>query len=165
MVRKLRLLLLVLLVGAVPAWADVADVYDFDSRAQEVRFQNLLAELRCPKCQNQNIADSHAPISQDMRDEVYRMMKAGASDEEIVDALVARFGEFVRYKPKLDSRTFLLWFTPAIAVFGGLLVVAGVVIRSRRRDRSEPPLSPEERARAERILAGADSGGPAPRED
>ena len=87
MVRKLRLLLLVLLVGAVPAWADVADVYDFDSRAQEVRFQNLLAELRCPKCQNQNIADSHAPISQDMRDEVYRMMKAGASDEEIVDMM------------------------------------------------------------------------------
>ena len=85
------------------AQAEVAAVYDFDTREQEVRYQNLIAELRCPKCQNQNIADSNAPISQDMRDEVYEMMQAGASNEEIVDALVARFGEFVRYKPELTA--------------------------------------------------------------
>jgi len=139
------------------AQAEVAAVYDFDTREQEVRYQNLIAELRCPKCQNQNIADSNAPISQDMRDEVYEMMQAGASNEEIVDALVARFGEFVRYKPELDSRTFLLWATPAIAVFGGLLVVAGVVIRARRVERQAAGLSAEERARAEQILKGQDN--------
>ena len=83
------------------------------------------------------LADSNAPISKDMRDAVYRMMKDGASNEEIVESLVGRFGEFVRYKPELDSRTFLLWATPAIAVFGGFLVVAGVVIRSRRAGPSE----------------------------
>nr|WP_113862630.1 cytochrome c-type biogenesis protein [Marinobacter pelagius] len=137
--------------------AEVAAVYDFDTREQEVRYQNLIAELRCPKCQNQNIADSNAPISQDMRNEVYEMMQAGASNEEIVDALVARFGEFVRYKPELDSRTFLLWATPAIAVFGGLLVVAGVVIRARRVERQAAGLSAEERARAEQILKGQDN--------
>lgn len=138
------------------ATADVADVYDFADRAQEQRYQNLISELRCPKCQNQNIADSNAPISKDMRDVVYRMMKDGASNEEIVESLVGRFGEFVRYKPELDSRTFLLWATPAIAVFGGLLVVTGVVIRSRRAGLEGPELSAEEKARVNKMLADQD---------
>jgi len=155
MMRFVLAALFALTAGLVQA--EVAAVYDFDTREQEVRYQNLIAELRCPKCQNQNIADSNAPISQDMRNEVYEMMQAGASNEEIVDALVARFGEFVRYKPELDSRTFLLWATPAIAVFGGLLVVAGVVIRARRVERQAAGLSAEERARAEQILKGQDN--------
>ncbi|MCR9188980.1 MAG: cytochrome c-type biogenesis protein CcmH [Alteromonadaceae bacterium] len=138
------------------AAADVADVYDFEDRAEEQRYQNLISELRCPKCQNQNIADSNAPISKDMRDVVYRMMKNGSSNEEIVESLVGRFGEFVRYKPELDSRTFLLWATPAIAVFGGFLVVAGVVIRSRRAGPSGPALSTEEKARVDKMLAEQD---------
>src|SRR5690554_7862745 len=90
------------------------EVYDFDTRAEEQRYQNLIAELRCPKCQNQNIADSNAPISKDMRDEVYRMMQGGASNDEIVGALVDRFGEFVQYKPPVDKRTIFLWAFPAI---------------------------------------------------
>lgn len=143
MVRIVYLMLVLLLSGA--AAAEVADVYDFSDRAQEQRYQNLIAELRCPKCQNQNIADSNAPISKDMRDAVYRMMKDGASNEEIVESLVGRFGEFVRYKPEFDSRTFLLWATPAITVLGGLLVVAGVVIRSRRAGPESPALSAEEK--------------------
>ena len=128
----------------------------FSDRAQEQRDQNLLAELRGPKCQNQNIADSNAPISKDMRDAVYRMMKDGASNEEIVESLVGRFGEFVRYKPEFDSRTFLLWATPAITVLGGLLVVAGVVIRSRRAGPESPALSAEEKARVDKMLADRD---------
>ena len=147
MVRIVYLMLVLLLSGA--AAAEVADVYDFSDRAQEQRYQNLIAELRCPKCQNQNIADSNAPISKDMRDAVYRMMKDGASNEEIVESLVGRFGEFVRYKPEFDSRTFLLWATPAITVLGGLLVVAGVVIRSRRGGPETPALGAEEKARCD----------------
>lgn len=136
--------------------AEVADVYDFETVAQEQRFQNLIEELRCPKCQNQNIADSNAPISKDMRAEVYRMMVDGASDQEIVDALVARFGKFILYKPEVEKRTILLWATPAIAVFGGLLMVAIVVIRSRRGPAQASALTPEEKARVEKILAGND---------
>ena len=151
MVRIVYLMLVLLLSGA--AAAEVADVYDFSDRAQEQRYQNLIAELRCPKCQNQNIADSNAPISKDMRDAVYRMMKDGASNEEIVESLVGRFGEFVRYKPEFDSRTFLLWATPAITVLGGLLVVAGVVIRSRRAGPESPALSAEEKARVDKMLS------------
>jgi len=154
MVRIVYLMLVLLLSGA--AAAEVADVYDFSDRAQEQRYQNLIAELRCPKCQNQNIADSNAPISKDMRDAVYRMMKDGASNEEIVESLVGRFGEFVRYKPEFDSRTFLLWVTPAITVLGGLLVVAGVVIRSRRAGPESPALSAEEKARVDKMLADRD---------
>ncbi len=151
MFRLLSLLMFFAIAGSVSA--DVANVYDFDTVQQEQRFQKLAEELRCPKCQNQNISDSDAPIAKDMRDEVYRMMLDGASNEDIVSALVARFGEFVRYKPELEKRTLLLWATPIIAVFGGLLIVAGVVIRSRRSDGREPTLTADQKARAEKLLA------------
>ncbi|EMP55834.1 cytochrome C biogenesis protein CcmH [Marinobacter santoriniensis NKSG1] len=152
--RLLLMLLTIFYLGVVHA--EVPDIYDFKDPKQEARYQELTAELRCPKCQNQNIADSDAPIAADMRDEVYRMMKSGAGNEEIVDSLVARFGEFVRFKPAFNARTFLLWATPAIAVLIGLLAVAAVIIRARRRDREGAPLSDEERARAARILSGQD---------
>lgn len=148
--------LLALLFFAGPVHAEVTEVYDFDTRVEEQRYQELISELRCPKCQNQNIADSNAPISKDMRDEVYQMMKVGASNDEIVGALVDRFGEFVQYKPPVDKRTILLWAFPAIAVIGGLLIVGGVVLRSRKRDPDEPALSPEEKNRAQQMLADKD---------
>jgi len=157
----MRLLLLAITL-VLPVWAaaqqeNPAAVYEFDSRSQEVRFQNLLEELRCPKCQNQNIIDSNAPISKDMRERVYLMMQEGASNEEITNSLVARFGEFVRYKPKLESRTLLLWATPVLAVLIGVLVVVGVFIRSRRHGAQAAELSDEEREKASRALSNYDS--------
>lgn len=152
--RVLWALLAMAVWFASPVQAEVADVYDFSSRSEEQRFQQLISELRCPKCQNQNIADSNAPISEDMRNEVYRMMQDGASNEEIVDALVARFGEFIQYKPPVDQRTILLWAFPAIAAIGGFLIVVGVVWRTRRREAREQGLTDEDRSRAERILSG-----------
>ena len=152
--RRFPILLFALFALSFTVQAEVKDVYDFDTRAEEQRYQNLIAELRCPKCQNNNIADSNSAISQDMRDEVYRMMKNGASNEEIVDALVSRFGEFVQYKPPVDRRTILLWAFPAIAVIGGFLMVVGVVMRSRRREQQGETLSQEDKRKAERILAG-----------
>lgn len=153
MVRSL--LIALLLVAYVPvSIAEPSDVYSFDNLSEEQRFHNLISELRCPKCQNQNIADSNAPISKDMREEAYQMMSKGASDEEVVDAMVARFGEFVRYKPQVESRTLLLWATPVIVVLIGLLIVASIVIRARRDNDSDPALTNDERERASRILAG-----------
>ncbi|MGO1748757.1 MAG: cytochrome c-type biogenesis protein [Marinobacter sp.] len=139
--------------------ADVAAVYDFESRSEEQRYQNLIAELRCPKCQNQNIADSNSPISKDMRNAVYQMMLDGDSNDEIVASLVGRFGEFVKYKPDFDSRTFMLWATPAIAVLGGFLLVLGVVVRSRRAGTAAPELSAEEQARIDKMLAERNQNG------
>jgi|AntDeeMinimDraft_5_1070356.scaffolds.fasta_scaffold05953_3 cytochrome c-type biogenesis protein CcmH len=158
----MRVLLLAVTL-MLPLWAVAQQekpvtVYEFDSSAQEVRYRNLLEELRCPKCQNQNIIDSNAPIAKDMRERVYLMMQEGASNEEITSSLVARFGEFVRYKPKLESRTLLLWATPALAVLIGLLVVGGIFIRSRRRGTQAPELSDEEREKVSRALSDQDSG-------
>lgn len=150
----LRIVCFVLaIVASGVTFAEVSDVYNFDTRSEERRYQDLISELRCPKCQNQNIADSNSPISKDMRGAVYQMMQDGADNDEIVESLVSRFGEFVKYKPDLDKRTFILWATPAIAVLGGLIVVIGIVLRSRRSGTSTPELSAEEQARIDRILA------------
>ncbi|MFV8571359.1 cytochrome c-type biogenesis protein [Marinobacter sp. SBS5] len=154
--RNITATMLLLILCAFAAQAEVREVYDFDTQAEEQRYRNLIAELRCPKCQNQNIADSNAPISKDMRDQVYRLMKNGATNDEIVGDLVGRFGEFVQYKPPVDKRTILLWAFPAIAVIGGVLIVAGVAMRSSKRDQDEPTLSPEELARVEKMLADKD---------
>ncbi|HAN29169.1 MAG TPA: cytochrome c-type biogenesis protein CcmH, partial [Haliea salexigens] len=79
--------------------AAVIETYEFSTPALEARYQLLSEELRCPKCQNQNIADSNAPISQDLRRLLHQQLEAGASDEEILEFMVARYGEFVRYRP------------------------------------------------------------------
>ncbi|MGO1659235.1 MAG: cytochrome c-type biogenesis protein [Marinobacter sp.] len=151
--------LLVAMMAPGMTAADVDAVYDFDSRSEEQRYQNLISELRCPKCQNQNIADSNSPISKDMRNAVYQMMLDGKSNDDIVDSLVGRFGEFVKYKPDLESRTFVLWATPFIAVLGGILLVVGVVIRSRRAGMAAPELSAEEQARIDKMLAERNQNG------
>ena len=80
------------------------------------------------------------------------MVQEGATDEEVFEALVGRFGEFVRYRPQLEPRTVMLWATPAIVVFGGVLMVIGVVVRSRRNTEGASSLSDEQRRRAEKIL-------------
>ncbi|MGB1949224.1 MAG: cytochrome c-type biogenesis protein [Marinobacter sp.] len=155
MVRSFALCLLLAMLPLTVS-ADEANIQGFDNLAEEQRYRELISELRCPKCQNQNIADSNAPISKDMRDAVYLMMQDGASDDAIVSSLVDRFGEFVRYNPEVDRRTFLLWATPAIAVGIGLLVVGGIVIRSRRRGEQGASLTAEEQARVSKLLAGED---------
>lgn len=129
------------------------DIYPLETSDQEEKFQQLLNELRCPKCQNQNIADSDAPIAQDMRNEVYRMVKDGADEQTVVDAMIERFGEFVHYKPAFDARTALLWLLPAIVVVIGLLVIV-VVVRRSGRDGGErgPELTEDERRQAEDLL-------------
>lgn len=151
------LMMTVLLGIALNLQAQGNDLYPLASPAEQERFQTLTQELRCPKCQNQNIADSDAPIAKDMREEVHRMLQQGASDEQVVDALVSRFGEFVRYKPQLEPRTVLLWATPVIVVLVGLLVITVVVVRSRRNTETASALTPEQRRRAEQILKDSEA--------
>src|SRR5690554_8220384 len=101
----MRWLWLLVLALMAPLALAAIDTYEFDIEEQRQRFYQLSSELRCPKCQNQNIADSDAPIAMDLRREVYRMLNEGKDNEEIVDFLVARYGEFVRYKPALTPAT------------------------------------------------------------
>lgn len=108
------------------------DVYKFDDPEKEKRFHHLAFELRCPKCQNQNIADSNAEIAQDLRTKIFQMLNAGKNDNEIVGYMVERYGDFVLYEPRVRPQTYLLWYGPALFLVLGLAVVA-LIIRSRKK--------------------------------
>ncbi|WP_394541135.1 cytochrome c-type biogenesis protein [Lysobacter enzymogenes] len=95
--------------------------------AEERRFHDLVAELRCVMCQNQSLADSNAQIAHDLRREVLELMRQGKSDAQIKDFLVARYGEFVLYRPRVESTTWLLWFGPALVLLAGGYLVARVI--------------------------------------
>lgn len=110
----------------------------YRSAAEEARFHALTAELRCVQCQNQSLADSNAQIAQDLRREVLALMHEGRSDAQIRQFLVARYGEFVLYRPQVESRTWLLWFGPLLVLLLGGTAVALVV---RRRSVAAPTTS------------------------
>jgi len=129
-----RALVLVLLLGVALPFAARAQVADpappqFRSAAEEQHFRALVTELRCVMCQNQSLADSNAQIAHDLRREVLELMRQGKTDAQIKDYLVARYGEFVLYKPRIEERTWLLWFGPLALLLAGGLVVAVVVRR------------------------------------
>ena len=131
-------LLITLLVGIANASVGAIETYQFDSPGQEERFRKLTLELRCPKCQNQAIGDSDAEISGDLRAEVHRLLTKGATDEEIKDFMVTRYGRYVLYNPPLDQQTLLLWFGPLILlIFGGLIVVLRIKRSKKILDRGE----------------------------
>lgn len=120
-----------LMLWSLVSWAAI-ETYQFDSPEQEARFRQLGFELRCPKCQNQAIGDSDAEISGDLRAEVYRLIKEGATDREIKDFMVARYGRYVLYKPPLDRQTVFLWFGPIVFFMIGGVIVALRIRQSKR---------------------------------
>ncbi len=114
-------LLLLLLALLVPAAATTITELEFDSPQQEQRYKSLIRELRCLVCQNQDLADSDADLAKDLRQEVYEMMRAGKSNDEIKAFLVARYGDFVLYRPPVQGNTLLLWIGPGLFLVVGLL--------------------------------------------
>lgn len=133
------------------------DVYEFSTEDRRDQYLALTKELRCPKCQNQDIADSNAPIAQDMRREVHRMVEDGQSSEQVVQFMVDRFGEFVSYKPKVNASTYALWYGPYILLVLGLIVVVIVAKKARnKRDSSGPELSAEEENKLNQLLEDAE---------
>lgn len=129
-------LAILLMLSVVPAYA-VIETYEFSDPALEQRYQYLSEELRCPKCQNQNIADSNAPISQDLRRLLYEQLEAGASDDEIRNYMVARYGEFVRYRPPFNVATAALWLAPVGLLLLGLVAVV-MTLRGRKGSTDDP---------------------------
>lgn len=138
----MRALIVLLWLGAGVAMA--IDPLPFHDAAEEERFRALAAELRCVMCQNQSLADSNAPIAQDLRREVFELMRQGRSDGEIKAFLTERYGEFVLYRPPLDARSWLLWFGPALVLVAGAATVFVIVRRRSGRARALPPASDEE---------------------
>ena len=127
-----RLTLLVVLLLAAGAAALAQEPLVFDDAAQEERYNALTLELRCTVCQNQSLADSDAPLAQDLRAEIYEMMMAGRSDDEIKTFMIERYGDFVLYRPPMQGNTIALWVLPLVLLFFGAVVVF-FTVRNRNR--------------------------------
>ena len=128
-----------------------SDTYTFKDEVTEIRYKSLVKELRCPKCQNQNLADSNSQIATDLRREVYELLEQGKADSEIVDFMVKRYGDFVLYKPKVSSATYVLWFGPAVLLLIGVIVVV-FVIRKKPSQKPQQALSSEQKSKLDQIL-------------
>ena len=109
------------------------NLVQFSDESLRIRYQVLITELRCPKCQNQNLADSNSPISHDLREEIQRMLEQEMTDSEIKYHLTSRYSEFILYRPELNRTTYLLWGSPVVILLMGLLVA----LRLNRRNTAE----------------------------
>ena len=139
-----------LLLGCSYATA-VVDTYEFNSEVEQRRYQALIDELRCPKCQNQNLAGSDAPIAEDLRGEVHRLIRSGSSDQEILQHMLDRYGDFVLYRPRFTLETLALWLGPLVLVLIGL----GIWWRLSRADGAKavaPSLSEDEQKILDKVL-------------
>jgi cytochrome c-type biogenesis protein CcmH len=137
-------LALAIFVLAQAGWAQQPDALD-------ERVKALSAQLRCLVCQNQTIAESNAPLAADLRRLVREQLAAGRSEREVIDFMVARYGDFVLYRPPLNATTLLLWFGPALLLAAGALTLV-LVLRRRRARGEERALSDEEHRRAQELL-------------
>ena len=109
----------------------VVDVHTFDTESQRQRYLSLVDELRCPKCQNQNLSGSDADIAADLRRELHRLLLEGKTDREIIAFMVDRYGDFILYRPRLQVNTGLLWFAPVILLLSGGIVLWRMTYRPR----------------------------------
>lgn len=152
--RRLAVLVLLLLAWAMPAGAvDPGEM--LADPALEARARDISKDLRCLVCQNQSIDDSDAQLARDLRVLVRQRLAAGSSNEEVVDYVVSRYGDFVLLRPPFKLSTYALWIGPAVIFAVGLLAI--VVFYRRRAGITEtapPPLSAEESRRLERLLDG-----------
>ena len=157
--------MVVLVAGlSMSAWANI-DIYQFDNPRQEAQYRALIEEFRCPKCQNQNLAGSDAPIAQDLKQKTYDMVKDGRSDAEIRQYMNERYGDFISYKPPVRPSTWILWFFPPVLL---VFVMLAWFIRNRNSSKraaaiANPieegyaPLSAAEQQRLQDLLNANDN--------
>jgi len=147
--RPFKILLsLVFLLSAFSVQAKI-ESKDFPNEQMEADYTSLVAELRCLVCQNQSLSDSNAELAVDMRTKVFKMLSEGKSKAEIADFMVARYGDFVLYRPPVKSSTFLLWFGPLI-----FFVIAAFIVFSfmRRQSIEKPAIDEQEQKKAHSLL-------------
>lgn len=135
------------------ATASAIDTFEFENIEQEQTFHSLTKVLRCPKCQNQNISDSNAELAKDLRNKTYELVKEGKTEDEVVDYMVARFGNFVRYDPPITPATIFLWLGPLLFILFGFLVLYK---QAKKKSRQEDELDGEETSRLQEILKQGD---------
>jgi cytochrome c-type biogenesis protein CcmH len=144
--------ILVLLICLVPMANAAIDAYPFPNDELRARYNTLISELRCPQCLNTNLAGSDAMIASDLRREVHRMLLDGHSDQQILDFMQERYGDFILYEPRLTATTALLWFGPII-----FLIVAGLTGVMVVRRRSLAPIAGVDTARLDELLRSRSS--------
>lgn len=130
------------------------DVYEFETTEQEQRFRALSNEFRCPMCQNANLTSSPGGVAADLRREIYRMIIEGQTDQEIEAFMLARYGDFILYRPRLTLQTVMLWFGPLVFLIIGIWAAFSIMRRSgKETPDSAASLSGDEEARLEQLLA------------
>ena len=128
-----KLMIILSLLVSMPTLNAAVEIRQFQNSEHEQRYKNLINEFRCVVCQNQNIADSNAELAQDLRKQVFKMIDSGKNDDEIMEFMVARYGDFVLYRPQFNSMTFLLWVGPFIIFIIGLYMLISF-IRQRKKN-------------------------------
>ena len=146
----LRVVLLALLFCLPLASQAAINTLPFQNNAQEKRYDHLIEELRCLVCQNQNLADSNADLAKDLRTQVYNMIMQGKSDQEILDYMVDRYGDFVLYRPPVKSTTYLLWAGPFLLLL--LAFITTILFIRNRAKGTEPSMSEHDQARLQKLL-------------
>jgi cytochrome c-type biogenesis protein CcmH len=142
--------------GSVQA-DDTLEAFTFNTPEEQQHFRNFIGQLRCLVCQNETLADSDADLAHDLRAQIYKMLKSGKSDQEVIDYLVDRYGDFILYNPPVKPSTYLIWYGPFVLLGIATLLLVRAVGRQRRVD--EPTISADERKRLEQLLGdGAGKG-------
>lgn len=133
------------------AYASPVETFEFQDDVTKVRFQALSKELRCPKCQNQNLADSNSTVASALRLDLYNLLIEGRSDSEIIDLMVGRYGEFVLYRPRVSSVTYILWFGPVLLILIGIIVVI-VILRKKPATKENLVLDSQQQEKLKQLL-------------
>lgn len=148
--KKFFLLLLLSIGYCHSVLADTHEIYPFKNNEQQTRFSYLTQQLRCLVCQNETLADSDAPLAQDLRNQIASMVQQGISNQKIIHYLVARYGDFVLFNPPFKTSTYLLWSLPFLLLLGSLLMM---ITRSRNAAKRLPPeLSASEQHQLQQLL-------------
>ena len=148
--KKTWLFLTALLFSSV-AFSSI-DALNFTSPQQESDYHQLTQSLRCPQCQNNNIADSNATIAVDMRGKVFELLQEGKSKNDVVDYMVARYGNFVTYDPPMTASTLVLWIAPLLLVLLGLIFLLRRKPKAQSAVKSQDVLTDEDNARLAELL-------------
>lgn len=151
----MKILLLILMACLFRPAMAVVEYHDFKQPEQEQAYLTLIKELRCLVCQNQTIADSNADLAKDLRRQVYEMLQQGQSQQQVVDFMTERYGDFVLYKPAFNLKTGLLWLGPVVFLLTGLITVIAVILR-RKKAAAQPALSAAQQTRLSAILEKGD---------
>ena len=148
------LLLLATFVFWVPPLQAVIETYEFESAQMEADYKKLIDELRCLVCQNQNLSASDADLARDLRRETYEMLQQGKSSQQVVEFMVARYGDFVLYRPQFKSNTYLLWLGPFLL----LLLVLYLLVRRLRAANKPVEVDAAAMAEAKQLLEEKETG-------